>query len=178
MAPLGHNQLKQNNMSTEKWLWVVNAQWDNHMVSILPYIKSGFLVDIFCWGSGAPTIWIFKGPKQNLKGLSIEIHYQFSNFWGSIGPSGKISHGPHWILRGRGPYLPGFFITPAKWVAGLISRICPIVLESFDLHLRHSGGISFSTPWKIKSDVRKSRGFLFFITFYVESKLEWSFYDQ
>ena len=40
------------------------------------------------------------------------------------------------------------------------------------------GGIHFSTPWKIKSDVRKSRGFLFFITFYMELKPEWSFYDQ
>ena len=40
------------------------------------------------------------------------------------------------------------------------------------------GGISFSTPWKIKSDLRKSHGFLFFITFYVESKLEWRFYGQ
>ena len=34
-------------------------------------------VDIFCWGSGAPTIWISKGPKQNLKGPSIETHHQF-----------------------------------------------------------------------------------------------------
>ena len=61
----------------------------------------------FCWGSGAPTIWISKGPRQNLKGPSIEIYFQFSNFWGSIGPSGKISQGPHWIFRGPGPLPPG-----------------------------------------------------------------------
>ena len=61
----------------------------------------------FCWGSGAPTIWISKGPRQNLKGTSIEIHYQFSNFGGSIGPSGKISQGPHWIFRGPWPLPPG-----------------------------------------------------------------------
>ena len=80
--------------------------------------------------------------------------------------------------RGRSPQIFYHPSCESKRVAGLISRICPIVLESFDLHLRHSGGTSFSTPWKMKSDVRKSRGFLFFITFYVESKLEWSFYGQ
>ena len=48
-----------------------------------------------------------KDPKQNLKGPSIEIHYQFSSFGGSIGPSGKISQGPHWIFRGLGPLPPG-----------------------------------------------------------------------
>ena len=69
--------------------------------------NAGLSVDIFCWGSGAPTIWISKGPKQNLKGPSIEIHYQFSNFGGSIGPPGKISQGPHWIFRGPGPLPPG-----------------------------------------------------------------------
>ena len=87
---------------------------------------------------------------------------------------------PRQTSSSRG-WSPRIFYHPScesKRVAGLISRICPIVLESFDLHLRHSGGISFSTLWKIKSDVRKSRGFLFFITFYVESKLEWSFYGQ
>ena len=80
----------------------------NHR-NVLNYfeINTGLLVDIFCWGSRAPTIWISKGPKQNLKGPSIEIHYQFSNFGGSIGPSGKISQGPHWILRGPGPLPPG-----------------------------------------------------------------------
>ena len=51
-------------------------------------------VDISSWGSRALTIWISKGPKQNLKGPSIEIHYQFSNFGGFIGPSGKISQAP------------------------------------------------------------------------------------
>ena len=56
---------------------------------------------------GAPTIGISKGPKQNLMGASIQIHYQFSNFEGSIGPSGKISQGPHWIFRGPGPLPPG-----------------------------------------------------------------------
>ena len=64
--------------------------------------------------------------------------------------------------RGRSPQMFYHPSCESKWVAGLISRICPIVLESFDLHLRHSGGISFSTPWKIKSDVRKSRGLFFF----------------
>ena len=70
-------------------------------------LNTGLSVDMFCWGSGAPTIWISKGPKQNLKGPSIEIqlHYQFSNFRRSIGPSSKISQGPHWIFRGPGPYL-------------------------------------------------------------------------
>ena len=68
-------------------------------------ITPGLLVAIFCWESRALTIWISKGPKQNLKGPSIEIHHQFSNFLGSIGPSGKISQGPHWIFRGPGPYL-------------------------------------------------------------------------
>ena len=61
----------------------------------------------FCWGSWAPTIWIPKGPKQNLKGPSIEIHYQFSNFREAIGPSGKISQGPRWIFRGPGPLPAG-----------------------------------------------------------------------
>ena len=70
-------------------------------------MSTGLSVDLFCWGSGAPTIWISKGPKQNLKGPSIEIHYQFSNFGGSIGPPGKISQGPHWIFRGPGPLPPG-----------------------------------------------------------------------
>ena len=85
-----------------------------NMYSILYILlfTPGLSVDIFCWGSGAPTIWISKGPKQNLKGPSIEIHYQFSNFWGSIGPSGKISQGPHWIFRGppylRAPESPGY----------------------------------------------------------------------
>ena len=80
--------------------------------------------------------------------------------------------------RGRSPWIFYHPSCESRRVACLISRICPIVLESFDLHLRHSGGTSFSSPWKMKSDVRKTRGFLFFITFYVESKLEWSFYGQ
>ena len=49
----------------------------------------------------------FQGPAQNLKGPSIEIHYKFSNLGGSIGPSAKISQGPHWIFRGPGPLPPG-----------------------------------------------------------------------
>ena len=75
--------------------------------AITNVLKSGLSVDIFCWGSEAPTIWISKGPKQNLKGPSIEIYYQFSNFGGSIGPSGKILQGHHWIFRGPGPLPPG-----------------------------------------------------------------------
>ena len=76
-----------------------------NMYSILYILlfTPGLSVDFFCWGSGAPTIWISKGPKQNLKGPSIEIHYRFSNSGGSIGPSGKIWQGPHWIFRGSGP---------------------------------------------------------------------------
>ena len=59
----------------------------------------------FCWGSGAPTIWISKGPKQNLKGTSIEIHYQFSNFWSPLGPQAKFHKGPIGFLGARGPSL-------------------------------------------------------------------------
>ena len=63
-------------------------------------------VDIFCWGSRAPTIWTSKGPKQNLKDPSIEIHHQFSNFGCSIGPSGKFHKGPIGFSGARGgPYL-------------------------------------------------------------------------
>ena len=69
--------------------------------------KIGLSVDIYCWGSGAPNISISNGPKQNLEGPSIEIHYQFSNFGGSIGPSGKISQGPHGIFRGPVSLPPG-----------------------------------------------------------------------
>ena len=54
-----------------------------------------------------PTIWISKGPKQNLKGLSIEIHYQFSNFGRYIGPSGKISEGPPLDFQGPGALTSG-----------------------------------------------------------------------
>ena len=68
---------------------------------------AGLSVDVLYCGSRAPTIWISMGPKQNLKGPSIEIHYQFSNFGRSIGPLGKISQGPHWIFRGPGPLPPG-----------------------------------------------------------------------
>ena len=60
----------------------------------------------FCWGSGAPTIWISKGLKQSLKGTSLEIHYQFSNFWGPLGPQTKFHKGP-WIFRGPWPLSPG-----------------------------------------------------------------------
>ena len=56
---------------------------------------AGLSVDIFCWGSGAPTIWISKGFRQNLKGPSIEKHYQFSNFSG-VGGWGV---GVYWALR-------------------------------------------------------------------------------
>ena len=70
----------------------------------LIFFYPGLWRDIFCWGSWAPTTWISKAPKQNLKGPSTEIQHQFSNFWGSIGPSGKISQGPHWIFRGPGPF--------------------------------------------------------------------------
>ena len=61
---------------------------------------AGLSVDIFCWGSRALTIGISKDP-------SIDIHCQFSNFGGSIGPSGNISQGPHRIFRGLGPLSPG-----------------------------------------------------------------------
>ena len=46
---------------------------------------SWLLVDIFCWGSRAFTMWISKGSKQILEGPSIEIHYRFSNFRGPTG---------------------------------------------------------------------------------------------
>ena len=49
----------------------------------------------------------FQGPLPNMKGPSIEIHHQFSNFGGSIWLSGKISQGPHWIFKGPGPLPPG-----------------------------------------------------------------------
>ena len=67
--------------------------------------RAGLSVDIFCWGSGAPTIWISKGPKQNLKGPSIEIHYQFSNLGGPLGPQTKFHKGPIGFSGARGPYL-------------------------------------------------------------------------
>ena len=76
---------------------------------------SGLSVDIFCSGSRASNIGISKGPKQNLKGSCIEIHYRFSNFGWSIGPSGKISQGPHCIFRGSGPYIrapKALYMTP------------------------------------------------------------------
>ena len=74
---------------------------------VLKATLTGLLVDIFCWGSEAPTIWISRGPKQNLKGPSIEIYYQFSNFGGPLGPQAKILQGPHWIFRSPGPLPPG-----------------------------------------------------------------------
>ena len=85
-------------------------------------IPPGLLVDIFCWGSGLPSIWISKGPKQNLKAPSIEIHSTNSPiFEGSIGPSNKILQGPHWIFRGPRaltslPYL-------ALWQIGLRNQL-------------------------------------------------------
>ena len=84
-------------------------------------------VDIFCWGSGAPTIWISKGPKQNLKGPSIETHHQFFIFFLLLIFFNFIylflfiyfsfficlfiyfffySQGPHWIFRGPEPLPP------------------------------------------------------------------------
>ena len=66
---------------------------------------SGLSVDIFCWGSGAPTIWISKGPQQNLEGPFIEIHYQLSNFGGPLGPQAKFHKGPIGFSGARGPYL-------------------------------------------------------------------------
>ena len=66
---------------------------------------SGLSVDIFCWGSGAPTIWISKGPQQNLMGPFIEIHYQLSNFGGPLGPQAKFHKGPIGFSGARGPYL-------------------------------------------------------------------------
>ena len=69
----------------------------NYTVQVLP-VQPAIVTDIaalcfkcfralgrhFCQGSRDPTIWISKVPKQNLKGPSIEIHYQFSNYGGSI----------------------------------------------------------------------------------------------
>ena len=44
------------------------------------------------------------GPKQNLKGPSIEIHYQFSNFGGPLGPQAKFHKGPNGFSGAQGPY--------------------------------------------------------------------------
>ena len=60
--------------------WEIGLGWWNFVENV----KAGIPLDIFCWGSEAPAIWISKGPTQNLKDPSIEIHYQFSNFAGSI----------------------------------------------------------------------------------------------
>ena len=46
-----------------------------------------------------------EGPKQNLKGPSIEIHYQFSNFGRSIEPSIKFHKGQFGFSGARGSYL-------------------------------------------------------------------------
>ena len=76
------------------------------------WYSSKLSIDIFSWGSGAPTIWISKGPKQNLKGPSIEIHYQFSNLGGPLGPQAKfhsgapLVQGPHLDFLPRAPESP------------------------------------------------------------------------
>ena len=74
----------------------------NTISEYLHMYNSGLSVEIYCWGSEALTILILKVPEQILAGPIIEIHYQFSNLGGSIGPSGKISQawGPYWIFRG------------------------------------------------------------------------------
>ena len=74
------------------------------LLTALKYNHERALGRHLCWGSGAPTIWISKGPKQNLKGTSIEIHYQFSNFCGPLGPQAKFHKGPIGFLGARGPY--------------------------------------------------------------------------
>ena len=91
----------------------------------------GLSVDIFCWGSGGPTIWLSKGPKQNLKGPYIEIDAISPKFFGSIGPSSKISQGLHWIFRGPGRLPPG----PRK----------PWVTHSNNSYFRHQAWMCLNT---------------------------------
>ena len=68
---------------------------------------SKFLVDIFCWGSGALTTWISKGSKQILECPSIEINYRFSNFRGPTGFH-KVSIGFSGALGGVSKTLMSF----------------------------------------------------------------------
>ena len=83
---------------------------------------SGLSVNIFCWGSGAPPSEFSKGPKQNLKGLSIEIHYQFSNFGGPLGPQAKFHMGPIGFWGAQGPYLQA--PESPEWLIHIQDNLC------------------------------------------------------
>ena len=76
---------------------------------------------------------------------------------------------------------PGFFFIPPADHREWLVLSAHLALLSWSPLISISGTqveIRFITAWKNSSDVIKSHRFLFFVKFGVESKLEWSFYDQ
>ena len=71
------------------------------MISII--FQTRLLVDIFCGGSGAPTIWISMGPKQNLMGPPLKYITNSPILWGPLGPQAEFHKGPIGFSRALGP---------------------------------------------------------------------------